>query len=59
MAKAVKTRVLGARVDDPYMSNVEDYIEAADTNMADLVRSAVDEYIANHPIPGTKFKGEK
>ena len=50
MAKQVKDRWLGARVDAATDKRVSDYTEAAEINMGDLVRDAVNEYIINHPV---------
>lgn len=49
MSKPVKNKYLGARIDEATNTRIGAYIEAADTNMGDLVRDAVDEYIINHP----------
>lgn len=50
MVKKVKDKWLGARVDKDVYAAVETYTEAAELNMGDLLRAAVDEYILNHPI---------
>lgn len=50
MAKKVKDKWLGARVDANLDSLVDVYIEATEITMGDLVRVAVVEYMENHPI---------
>lgn len=50
MAKPVKSKWLGARVDSVMDGKVTAYIETAEITMGDLLREAVNEYMANHPI---------
>ena len=51
MAKNLKTKWLGARVDDDMSERVTTYIDKADgIDMAILIRLAVDEYIKRHPV---------
>ena len=54
--KMVKSSWLGARTDKPTFDKVTEYIKAADQidGMGDLLRKAVLEYIANHPIKSTQ-----
>lgn len=56
MAKPVKDRWLGARIDAPMDVKVKAYTEAAGMDMGELVRDAVSEYMVNHPVkdPSTK-----
>lgn len=49
MAKRIKDKWLGARVDDALITSVEEYLHLAELNMAELVRAAVREYMASHP----------
>jgi hypothetical protein len=51
MAKRVKDKWLGARVDNDMSQRVVDYTERSEMDMADLVRDAVEEYMINHPAP--------
>lgn len=50
MAKQVKDQWVGMRSDKAFKSMINDYIHAAEIDMADLLRSAVTEYMVNHPI---------
>ena len=54
MAKKVKDKWLGARVDENLDGLVDTYIDAAELTMGELVRLAVVEYMNNHPIAPTK-----
>lgn len=49
MARRVKDKYLGARVDDDMSARVDTYIAAAHITMGDLLRAAVTEYMINHP----------
>lgn len=50
MAKQIKDKWLGARVDLQMDARVTAYTAAAETTMGDLVRDAVNEYMVNHPV---------
>lgn len=50
MARRVKDKYMGARVDDDTFARVLEYIEAQHLTQGDLVRAAVEEYIINHPV---------
>lgn len=50
MAKPVKDKWLGARVDADMDNRVKLFTEATQMDMGELVRKAVDEYIINHPV---------
>lgn len=51
MAKSIKDKWLGARVDAKMEAKVVDYIKIMDEidGMGDFIRKAVNEFIANHP----------
>lgn len=60
MAKAVKTKWLGARVDDALSGRVALYIEQADgLDTAALIRVAIEEYLVNHPITEPIKQGQE
>jgi hypothetical protein len=51
MARKMKDKYIGARVDSPYFDRVIAYIDASPIEtQGQLVRAAVDEYMSNHPI---------
>lgn len=50
MARQVKSKWLGARVDAELEAKVAIYTETTDTTMGDLLRKAIKEYLDNHPI---------
>lgn len=50
MARPLKDKWLGARVDDALFKEVNEYVDVADTSMGDLVRKAVKEYMWSHPV---------
>lgn len=50
MAKQLQDRWLGARVTDAFVKQVDDYLELAELNQAELIRQSVVEYMANHPV---------
>lgn len=50
MAKRKKNNQIGARVDDAFRDKVDAYTEAAHMSQGDLVRVAVDEFMAAHPL---------
>lgn len=50
MAKQLRDKWLGARVTDAFVEQVDDYLELAELNQAELVRQSVVEYMANHPV---------
>lgn len=50
MAKKVKDKWLGARVDADVDTRVKEYTEAAEMDMGELVRKGVEEYMLNHPV---------
>lgn len=54
MARKIKDGYLGTRVDTDYGSKVDAYVEATEMTKGDLVRDAVTEYMANHPIKKPK-----
>lgn len=49
MPKKVKTEWLGGRVDDDLKEKVEEYIDATEMTMGQLIRKAVMEFMQNHP----------
>lgn len=53
MARKVKERYIGARVDEDQGARVDAYVEmSADIDSAgDLIRKALNDYMTNHPIP--------
>ena len=51
MAKQVKDKWLGGRVDEPTRNKVNDYIVASDElTLGEFLRRASIEYMENHPI---------
>lgn len=56
MARKVKTKYIGARMDDEAVELVSEYVRLAEEieSAGDLLRKAVLEYIANHPLPEVK-----
>lgn len=52
MAKKVKTKYFGTRVDETTDQLVAEYVALADEieSVGDLVRKALLEYMANHPV---------
>lgn len=51
MAKSpVKSKWIGSRVDDAMDATVTDYTTKADITTGQLIRRALVEYMANHPI---------
>jgi antitoxin component of RelBE/YafQ-DinJ toxin-antitoxin module len=50
MTKKVKSDWIGGRVDSDLKELVEEYIDNADITVGQLIRRAVAEYIAKHPI---------
>lgn len=53
MARRVKSKYIGARADDDMVANIDAYIAAAKITMGDLIRSAVAEFMINHPAKTT------
>lgn len=47
--RKVKTTYLSGRADSDLKDQVDEYVEAADISMGQLVRKAVIEYMENHP----------
>lgn len=58
MAKEVKDKYLGARVTGTKYAAIETYTDAAEINMGDLLRAAVDEYMVNHPVKVPRSKAD-
>lgn len=50
MAGKVKSDYIGGRVDEDLKEQVEDYADSAELTVGQLLRKAVVEYMANHPI---------
>lgn len=50
MARKVKDKWLGARVDGDLDQRVTEYIDVAELTMGELVRASVEEYMVNHPV---------
>lgn len=50
MAKPIREKWLGARVTVAFVQQVDDYLELAELNQAELIRQSVVEYMANHPV---------
>lgn len=52
--KPIKDRYIGARVDEVFGGEVNNYLEHLDdTTMGDLIRKALKEFMFNHPIKGS------
>lgn len=57
MAKLVKHKWMGARVDSEQETRINAYVEASDEiTQGELFRRGADEYMANHPIKNPKTK---
>lgn len=56
MARKVKDKWLGARVDEDLSVTVSNYLQASDLNLGDLVREGVKEYMLNHPVKPPQVK---
>jgi len=58
MARKIKDKYIGGRVTQDVFDAVTRYHNASDMTQGDLVRAAVDEYMANHPLktPRTSSK---
>lgn len=53
--RTIKSKWVGARVDDIFSTDVKDYLDAADNlTMGDLVRLGVKEFMSNHPVRARK-----
>lgn len=50
MAKPIKTKWIGMRVDDAALANIKEYLGFTELDMAGLIRAAVREFMANHPV---------
>lgn len=50
MARKVKDKLIGARVDGDMLEEVNTYINTAEISMGDLIRVSVLEYMTNHPV---------
>lgn len=50
MPKPLRDKWLGARVTEATINQVDEYLELAELNQAELIRQAVLEYMANHPV---------
>lgn len=50
MAKQLRDKWLGARTTAAFLEQIDDYLELAELNQAELVRQSVVEYMANHPV---------
>ena len=48
--KKNKDKWLAARIDNDFDKQVSEYVEATEMGAANLVRKAVKEFMANHPI---------
>lgn len=56
MAKNIKLRFFGTRVDQPTFAKIKEYVEIAETDLSQLVRNAIAEYMANHPVKNPSLK---
>lgn len=54
MAKRIKDRWLGARIDAVIDTKITEYLKATEMSMGDLIRGAVEEYMRNHPMKEPK-----
>jgi hypothetical protein len=60
MAKKLKEKWLGVRVDNETYETIQEYVKATDSYIAGLVRDAVLEYMVNHPVNDVhKVRNEK
>ena len=50
MARPIKDKWLGARVDEALYVSVDSYVKTVEISMGDLLRLAVEEYLNNHPV---------
>lgn len=52
--RLIKDRYIGARVDEVFGGEVDNYLSYLDdVTMGDLIRKSVKEYMLNHPLKGT------
>lgn len=51
--KPIKDRYVGARVDQTFGRELDNYVDNVDDmTMGDLIRKALREFMANHPLKG-------
>lgn len=50
MAREIKNKYIGARVDPTFAAIITEYLDKSNKIMGEMIRSAIKEYIEAHPL---------